>query len=372
VNFRTLFRRLTPLVLVALVCAGAADGRTTAPSLYVATTGSDGGQCTRTAPCRTFDRAYAVARPGQIVEVAGGVYGDEDVNAHGARSGSAVVFRPAAGQRVVVDDIDVKATRVEFRNLTIRTWETHPTARDVTFRGIRNNGFWIVGSTNIRVLGGSVGPGVDVHSIIQGGGPTSNILIERVSFHDWTRTSPSVHTECLQIAGGNGIVVRRSRFWNCAVMDIHVTHWGEAPLTRNVTIENNFLDDPIDGFYAVLAGDYDNLLLRNNSSLGGFSVLEGNGGGQNIRMIANVAPLSPWECKDSVTYRYNVWTRGACSSTDRRAVSSFRDPTKLDLRLKPNAAAVDRGDPTSAPAVDIDGQRRPGGRAPDAGADETG
>ena len=60
-----------------------------------------------------------------------------------------------------------------------------------------------------------------------------------------------------------------------------------------------------------------------------------------------------------------------CGSTDRRAPSGFRDPARLDLRLRAGAAAIDRGDPKSFPLVDIELQRRPWGRAPDAGADET-
>ena len=41
-----------------------------------------------------------------------------------------------------------------------------------------------------------------------------------------------------------------------------------------------------------------------------------------------------------------------------------------DLHLKPGSAAIDSGDPASYPARDIDGNARPGGAAPDAGADE--
>jgi hypothetical protein len=38
--------------------------------------------------------------------------------------------------------------------------------------------------------------------------------------------------------------------------------------------------------------------------------------------------------------------------------------------LSAGSAAIDAGDPSSYPSVDIDGQRRPLGAAPDAGADE--
>jgi hypothetical protein len=357
------------LLLLTLAC-GVAGAASQPAVLFVNVTGSDAGRCTKAAPCRSFDRAYAVARPGQIVEIAGGEYGDEDVNAHGSRSGSAVIFRPASGEHVVVDDIDVGAAGVEFSNLTIRTWTTTPAAHDVTFRGIRNNGFWIVGSTNVRVIGGSVGPGVDVHSIIQAGGPKSNILIEGVSFHDWTRSGPDVHTECLQIGGGNGITIRRSRFENCAVMDLHISHWGDSPPTRNVLIENNVFDEPVDGSYAIQATAFQNVVIRNNSSLSSFVIFDKSGPGP-VTLTANVAPAQRWECNDDVIYRHNVWTNVTCDPTDRRAASGFRDPRRLDLRLKGGAAAIDRGDPKSFPTTDIDRGQRPRGRGPDAGAYES-
>jgi hypothetical protein len=43
-----------------------------------------------------------------------------------------------------------------------------------------------------------------------------------------------------------------------------------------------------------------------------------------------------------------------------------------NLHLAPGAAAINAGDPTSFPAFDFDGQGRPIGSAPDAGADEAG
>jgi hypothetical protein len=48
----------------------------------------------------------------------------------------------------------------------------------------------------------------------------------------------------------------------------------------------------------------------------------------------------------------------------------FVDENGFDLHLARGSAAIDRGDPSAYPRRDIDGQRRPGGRAPDAGADE--
>ena len=343
-------------------------------SLYVSTTGSDGGRCTQKAPCRSFARAYAVARPGQFVEIAGGSYADQDINFVAGRDGAPVVFRPVKGAKVALSDLDVHGVSVEFRSLAIREWEAHDTANRVTFRNVRGQGFWITGASNVSVIGGSVGPGVDIHPQIQAADGSNrvptNILIDGVLFHDWSRSGPAAHTECLQIGGGNGITIRRSRFRNCAVMDIHVSHWGNSPLTRNVLIENNFLDEPTDnGPYSIQASDFENVVIRNNSALASFVIFDREGSGP-VTLTANVAPGQPWECNDAVIYRYNVWTNVKCSSTDRRAPLAFRDPRILDLRLKAGAGAIDRGDPKSFPATDIERNRRPRGRGPDAGASE--
>jgi hypothetical protein len=52
------------------------------------------------------------------------------------------------------------------------------------------------------------------------------------------------------------------------------------------------------------------------------------------------------------------------------APNGFRDPDRHDFHLAAGAAAIDHGDPASYPKRDIQRQRRPHGRRPDAGADE--
>ena len=41
---------------------------------FVATDGSDSGSCQAQSPCQTFNRAYEVASPGEVVDVRGGTY----------------------------------------------------------------------------------------------------------------------------------------------------------------------------------------------------------------------------------------------------------------------------------------------------------
>lgn len=52
--------------------------------------------------------------------------------------------------------------------------------------------------------------------------------------------------------------------------------------------------------------------------------------------------------------------------------AGYADRTGFDLHLSLSSPAIDRGNPFSFPATDIDGDPRPRGPAPDAGADEAG
>jgi hypothetical protein len=86
-------------------------------------------------------------------------------------------------------------------------------------------------------------------------------------------------------------------------------------------------------------------------------------------MIGNVAPLD--NCDSRVSYSHNVWLGRKCGATDKKVSTlGFVDAAKLDLHLRAGSPALDAGDPKSFPARDIDGQHRPAGSGPDAGADE--
>ena len=89
-----------------------------------------------------------------------------------------------------------------------------------------------------------------------------------------------------------------------------------------------------------------------------------------------------WGCVPEFFYHHNVGT--ACGPTDLAVsphsngstapnrVTWYINAPAADLHLKPHVAAIGRGDPGDFPSTDIDGQRRPIGRTPDAGADEAG
>ena len=372
-------RRLALLPLACLLLlAGAASGAESPPVLHVSPSGSDGGPCSQTRPCRSFDRAYRAAVPGQTVVVAGGTYGGQTIGVDQSKTSPRdVVFVPARGSRPAIggSGLTIFGRHIEIRGIAVPGgWYAKPGSADLTFRNVRSKDLFISGARDIRVLGGSIGPGVDYHPIIapEGNVPPTNILIDGVTFHDWTRSNDSVHTECLQVASPNGFVLRRSRFVNCAIFGLFMTHWGTAGTPKNIVIENNVFDRSVDGTYALRFANWpprlDNVLVRNNSALMPFSV-DPAPAKSNVRLIGNVAPAAG--CDPDVTYSHNVWQGVRCGPTDVNAATGFRDPDNLDLRPRPGSASINRGSPTSFPRIDIAGKKRPLGGRPDAGAYET-
>jgi hypothetical protein len=337
---------------------------------YVAPRGSDADPCTQPAPCKSLERAYQAARPGDVVEIAGGTYPTRQrIDADPTKAaGAKIIFRPAVGAHPNFSDrTDVYASNIELRDLTIYLPYLQQ-ANNVVLRNLDMSFFFIAGGSHIRVLGGDVGPANDIYSSV--GYNASKVAIDGVYFHDYTR-DPGVHMECLHIHGGSGIVVRNSRFQRCAVMDIYITWWS-GQQTHDITIENNFLGAPPDSWYAIQAHAVPNVDIRYNSALAPFLFYTGKDWAGPVHVTANVAPLSPQGCNGSgeVIYAYNVWTGVACSATDRIAPTGFVNPGRLDLHLRPTAAAVRHGEPSNRPQSDIDGDARPRGRRPDAGADE--
>jgi len=358
--------------------------------VYVSTNGSDSNGCTKAAPCKTFDRAYRVADPGDVVEVAGGAYPGQTINVDSSKTASDdVLFRPAAGAAVTLSSpLTVYGRHLELRDMTFR-YEIQAGASDVTLRNIVAPGRIRITSNgtafprDIAIIGGEIGPGVDSHPQIGSNGTTTsasptNILFDGVRFHDFT-ISPgsSAHVECLQVWAVDGLTIRNSRFENCYHFDIFLQKLpgGAAPTPTNILIENNFLDCCGGGFYSIRMSDthgesWRDVVVRNNSSNKALNVAPGVPY-SNVKFISNIAPMLDGAPKAGVTVDYNIWYAGsAIGPNDRVAPHGFRDAANRDFHLVPGAAAIDAGSPADHPSNDIDGQPRPLGAAPDAGADE--
>jgi hypothetical protein len=231
-------------------------------SVFVSTSGSDSAACTASAPCQTFGRAYQVARPGQIVEVAGGSYPSQTLDPPGKPAGSSpVLFRKALGATVTVGEIRPNGINAaEFRGMSFDDYYVASGSSGITFRNDAAHVFYVRSSHNVRLIGGSVGPSCDGESATIGAAGGSSvrstaILIDGVTFHDITRSCAPAgsHVECLFVQETTGITIEDSSFTGCDIMDIFFHRIGVTGDPRDVILRRNVLDPSTDGgFYSMV------------------------------------------------------------------------------------------------------------------------
>jgi hypothetical protein len=346
-----------------------------------------GTTCTGAAPCGSLQQAYTAAQPGQVVELAPGDYGAQAIA--GTKAAPGVTLQLPSGDAAV--KLELHASHLTFQGPIRMGWRAYPDAQHVTFRNVRHEGFFGIWSADhISLIGGeSYCPEANHYcdydpQITEDSGnrdPPSDILIDGVHFHDWGRPPGSDwHTECLQGGAGTRVTIRNSRFERCATHGVFVRSWGGINggihALENWTFENNFFDKSVEGYYAVqfigdLTPECENVAFRYNTARESFRAEDC----RNIRYVANLAPRFSFQDCDG-TFAYNVWYApggrpAKCSATDRRvAEPGLMSTAGMDLRLRTTSRAVDAGDPKDFPRRDIQGERRPKGRAPDAGADE--
>ena len=254
-------------------------------ALSLAPTGND-STCARgdpSRPCATFDRAYGLAQPGDLVEVRGGTYPGQHVLYDSTKTAPNVVFREAAGntarvggtlhlgdntgnlagapaQFVTFDGIDMDQTHLHYEGNGIR-------AQDVTYKNLhlgtkRETGLYAGSTLNLRLENVEFGPMCceeDASQIAQGANsdpsPSGTVLL-RVRYHDirnscgdippavWPNCSSEAkpyagnHVDCLQSTGGNNWTIRDSGFVNCQT---GLQLGAEKSKWWNLLIEGNFL-----------------------------------------------------------------------------------------------------------------------------------
>jgi hypothetical protein len=378
-------------------------------------------------PCASFDRAYHAAKPGDVVELAAGRYGGQTLLFDPSKTAEDVVFRPASGAAVTTGSIDFGpnrftggASHVTLQGFTVDGDISIPgcgvpdgtacpvdnalsPGNDLTFRNLRVTGptaFYCASCSNVSILGGTWGPDTyecraglgsshpEIQSAFAQDKRPRGILIDGAHWQNFARCSDEDHTECLQVEPADDLTIRNSTFRNCDTMGVNIANdlansnsaaGYRAP--NNVLIENNFFDESRDftggpTFYALNIRECTNCTIRYNSWLQPPRMPNGEIA-YNVSFIGNAGEMTQENCGvDGVTFSRNVWFGAQCSRTDKKvdtlAGIGFVDPASLDLHLKPGSPAIDAGDPASFPVTDIDGDRRPAGAAPDAGADERG
>ena len=380
------------------------------PTLYVSPNGSDALDCRSPATaCASFDRAYHAAAPGEVVQVAGGTYPFQWFSEDASKtSPDDVVLQPAPGADVLVG-CPPGASPGELwpHNCLATEGADHLTVKglstvmlpdvegkgqqggvsldrrsvDVTFEDV-DAGHIFIASSDSTVRGGDFGPTVAaVSKLAPDVGP--NITIDGATFHHHLRMGDQ-HPECIAMYGAQGVQIRNSRFDTCEAFAIFVTPEPDEHL-RDVVIENNFFTNSGNtGMSAHIkigshGGSCTNFLIRNNTFVHDGVVADcgvgaGKGTGTNLRWIGNIfEAFNGGTCAFGPhVFDYNVIEMGkGCGPNDRVVGDAgFVDRAAGNLHLRRTSPAIGRGSPTESPSDDIDGEARPFGPLPDAGADE--
>jgi hypothetical protein len=333
------FRHLIAAAFVVLaVVAGGATGATSAlaagGTFYMATSGSDANPCTAAAPCKSMNRAFAVAQPGDTILVQSGDYGAQALN--GSKASPGVIFKPAPGATPTFGEVRGSYSGAEFDNLTMSYYVDAGSAHD-TFRNIRvppGSAFYIRSADDIKMIGGEVGPTTDINAQIgeayQSSVRSTNILIDGVNFHDMLRT-PTAHMECLFVQEVNGITIRNSTFTNCAIMDVYFNDVQPVAPPTNVTLQHNTFGKTVDGFYTIfLRNDPPtdataNYLIDSNNFIQGGHIDDGKI--QNVVVQNNTGEWGSGQCTKGVVFQHNMWNGGVkCGPTDQTPGSGGSPP----------------------------------------------
>lgn len=372
-----------------------------------------------------------MAAPGQVVEVRGGTYPSQTIRAVAGRAGPNVVFRPAAGARVILGGLQFGANADSVLGpdfITVRGMET--TYKNAEPGAGNQRGIFVgPGSTFITLENmdaGSVDSWFADHLTVKGGdygpchavsGPnvcgnskqdvSTNVTIDGATFHGYrfdetcfTVAGADCHWECMYLNASENITIKNSRFYQCAIFDIFVTISGPDAARmghRNLTIENNWFSAPWQENLSGTApqrstavalawcqnspNGYRNVFIRFNSFQANAGIIGRDSpcAWENVRIVGNLLQF-PGTCDSQITYAYNLWTdnwrHGSCASTDRIIGPSIPyvnggAGAGLDYHLA-GASLIDNLVPASVgcPSADIDGQQRPLGANCDAGSDE--
>lgn len=373
---------------------------------------TNGGTCTRQSTpgayvdaqaCSTMNAAYLAASLGDTVLIRAGSYTGQSIAASTRTCGSPVTFGEDNGDVTITDDFDANGDCTTINDITING-EAGSNNDNRVFNVTWNNvtmghGIFLANSENTTIHGVCAHgtpfgcsasiccrpePGKQVILLAGqlGGGPTTangNLTIDGVDVHDATRTSGLDHKECAFFIAIQGLTLRNSHFWNCAVYDTSVAAIGSDLCPRDILFENNIFEasDDItvggkDGFYVGVWQNCHpaNVTLRNNTLEQSWQ-FDPSGAGTPLFTVTGNLMVQGSGCSDA-NYTNNAMARlgGACpgNTTITDVSSQVVNLTGNNYHLVSGAASIGIANPANSSATDHDGCTRDG--SPDAGAFE--
>jgi parallel beta-helix repeat protein len=209
---------LRKLAVVVSFVALAVSIPAQAATLYVANSGNDANSGSLSAPLRTINRAAALAKAGDQVQVRGGVY-FENVNIQSKGTSTArIVFRSYAGETAIVDGANSPAET----NAVVLNKADYVDFTGFEVRNAKRIGICGWGATNIRVtnntiynslrngiyIGGDAGLASTSNITIDGNTVRNNVLENQ--YHTWT----GGWANGIMIAEGDRATITNNRIYN--------------------------------------------------------------------------------------------------------------------------------------------------------------
>jgi hypothetical protein len=216
------------------------DVQTISPTLYVAPKAS-AGLCTLTSPC-TLSQALGKAAPTDVIGMTSGDYGKVKVRSTKAeRTASQVVVTAASGADVQIAGLDIYASNLTWRGLTVRgVVYLRASAKNTVLDGLTVDGAGIFVRSDDTVVQNSVMENGTSLDGIQIGG-AHRVRLEGNVVRDYNQNGTSgYHSDCIQLFDSSDITIIRNRLRNCSNAGI-IFSGGAGTGITNVTVESNFI-----------------------------------------------------------------------------------------------------------------------------------
>jgi hypothetical protein len=349
----------------------------------VSTTGND-ATCRRghvAKPCATFNRAYALAKCRDVIEVKAGTYGDQDIadTLRTCAKHARVIIRAERGSRPVVRKIQLGRGGGDCcfstdgpDDLTLSgfklTWGfmVYSDAKNIVAERMDGGSFLVAGHNRdrsqapdgITIRDSDWGPctpsgsfrgqfsdcttvfeqhtpgknGEGMNQIAQG---ARNVLVARNTIHDFIIDVTGAHWECFWINGGHNVTFRGNKLWNCQTTVWSVgAHSGQS-LTGTWYFENNWIGGAANSGTSLNFTQVPysgSVIVRFNSfgPLQSSATEERERDAGTVRYVGNL--FGRWDevCLPGAVYLYNIFVDGwggpgdgLCGGTGNRRVTRF-------------------------------------------------
>jgi hypothetical protein len=354
-----------------------------AKNYYVTPTGSDNSLGTVGTPFRTIQKAVNIAQAGDTILVRGGAYKEYVIMRRSGVQGKPITLKNYPGEAPILDGalqfmsssgakypigwIVVEGFEIingtAGLTTTVRLDNAHDVIirgnkiRDAQSQGIQGNGYKITIDRNIISHAGSAETDPSKfpyhHGMYLTGASfiiTNNVIHSNLSYGIQVAAFPYDSTRHAgpEFAGAKDWLISNNTFAYQKYRSGIVLWQTDA---KGIIIQNNVF--------------YDNGPLNSEARVNGITIYT-TGGGHIIRNNVFFSSINRISVSDSPSLSGASYT----GSNNIQQDPSLANPQGFDFRLRSTSPAIDSATSQMAPSVDIIGNRRPLGIAPDIGAYE--